>query len=144
MVQLEKSSLMKTPLSTFVRFRSRHTLSAVSALAVVLTLTGVPNQTQAECVAPLNGLVSWWAFDGDFIDLKDNNPLETTGTPAFTEGYVDNALVLDQFDEVWAPASAALDVGAGQGMTIEGWFKPQDPNAREPLVEWNDGHGGSG
>ena len=36
-------------------------------------------------------------------------------------------------------ASPSLDVGAGQGMTVELWINPDDVTQPGPLVEWNNG-----
>ncbi|HXC99028.1 MAG TPA: immunoglobulin domain-containing protein, partial [Verrucomicrobiae bacterium] len=42
------------------------------------------------------------------------------------------------------PASASLNVGANNGLTIEGWIKPATLSTLAPLVEWNNGAGGFG
>ena len=36
-------------------------------------------------------------------------------------------------------ASPSLDVGAGDGMTVELWINPDDVTQPSPLVEWNNG-----
>src|SRR5207244_1136934 len=36
------------------------------------------------------------------------------------------------------PASASLDIGAGNGFTLEAWIKPTDVTKSDPIFEWND------
>jgi hypothetical protein len=45
---------------------------------------------------------------------------------------------------VHVAAAGDLDVGAGPGLTIEGWINPADLSYLRPIVEWNDGAGGIG
>src|SRR5262249_36227884 len=47
-------------------------------------------------------------------------------------------------DSGTAPASAALDIGAASGLTIEGWINPADLSQLRPLLEWNDNQGNIG
>jgi hypothetical protein len=45
---------------------------------------------------------------------------------------------------VSVPASPTLDVGAGQGMTLECWIKPADIASPYAVMEWDNGSGGIG
>ena len=38
-----------------------------------------------------------------------------------------------------ALACASLNVGAGAGLTVEGWINPVSNTVEEPIVEWNNG-----
>src|SRR6185369_3149181 len=42
------------------------------------------------------------------------------------------------------PARSNLDVGVGNGFSIECWIKPSDLTTGHLLAEWNDGAGGTG
>ena len=60
----------------------------------------------------------------------------------FAAGKVGTAFSLDGVnDYVSIPASVSLDVGAGNGMTIEGWINPNDVGSPHALWEWNNGAG---
>src|SRR5207237_10746327 len=41
---------------------------------------------------------------------------------------------------IFVPPSPELDVGQGQGLSIEGWIKPNSLSGVQPVIEWNDGH----
>src|SRR5262245_4168634 len=115
------------------------------ALVALLGLFGPRVSSFGACVPSAPGLVSWWTFDLNGNDEMGANPGTVDGGAPFVAGKVLGAVSLDGVDDdVRVPAGSTLDVGTGQGMTIEGWFKPQDPFAQRPLIEWNDGHGNVG
>jgi hypothetical protein len=115
---------------------------AGSVTSVVATLTVSP---RPGCVPVPSGVVAWWPFDGDGTDLASTNNATVNGSPLFLPGKVGSAILLDGIDDyAVAPPSQSLNVGVGGGMTIEGWFKPQNPLEQRPLAEWNDGNGAVG
>lgn len=112
---------------------------ALILFSIVLLVNNASAQT---CIPPPNGLVSWWPLDGNADDIQDGNPATFFGTPGFVKGKVGQALQLDGiFDYAMVPASVNLDVGAGSGLTIEGWINPFDVSGGRPIVEWSAGAG---
>ena len=95
------------------------------------------------CDPPPSGLVSWWAAEGNAADSFETNSGTLTGGVSFTKGEVGQAF---QFDGatgyVSIPASASLNVGTSQGLTIEAWIKPNQLSSLGFLAEWNNGAGG--
>jgi len=88
----------------------------------------------------LPGLVGWWAGEGNANDSTGANNGVLEGGVTFVPGAVGQAFSFDGTTaDVKVPASASLDVGAGDGFTIEAWIKPADVTAQHPLVEWNGG-----
>jgi choice-of-anchor C domain-containing protein len=98
-----------------------------------------PPTPPPQCVPAPAGLVAWWQAEGNTDDsagANDGNPENGGG---YAAGKVGQAFRFAGGDQVVrVPASAGLDVGAGEGLTIEGWIKPDHPTAIGPLVEWND------
>jgi hypothetical protein len=43
-------------------------------------------------------------------------------------------------NQLFAPPTPELDVGQGQGLTVEGWIKPDSLSGVQPIIEWNDSH----
>lgn len=90
--------------------------------------------------ATLDGLVAWWELENNGNDRVGTNVGNLFGTPGFAVGEVGNGMQFDGVnDHVLIPSSPSLDVGAGNGFTIETWIKPTTVAGEQPLVEWNDG-----
>jgi hypothetical protein len=86
------------------------------------------------------GLVGWWRAEGNADGSLGNHPGGASNGVAYAAGKVGQAFSFDGVDDyVRIGAAPGLDVGAGGGMTIEGWIQPSDPLLIQPLVEWNDG-----
>ena len=84
-------------------------------------------------------LVSWWRAEGDASDAVGTNSGILQGGVTFGGGEVGQAFIFDGSSGlVRIPASASLNVGAGNGLTIECWISPSDLTTR-PLVDWNNG-----
>ena len=119
---------------------------------VVTNLEGSTNSSNAlltvnvqVCAHPPLGLVSWWAAEGNANDSFGTNEGTLSGGVSFTAGEVGEAFLFDGASGyVSIPASSSLDVGSGQGLTIEGWIKPNQLSTLAPLVEWDNGAGGLG
>ena len=98
--------------------------SASAFLSVAVPTSGTP--------AP-QGIVAWWRAEGNANDAAGAN--HGTFTGSYNAGQVGQAFTIDSSHNVQIPASAALDLGAGNALTIEGWIKPYDTVYR-PVVEW--------
>jgi len=91
------------------------------------------------CVSAPTNLVSWWRGEGDASDTVGTNSGTLQGGVTFGGGEVGRAFSFDGSSGlVSIPASASLNVGAGNGLTVECWINPGD-TAMRPLIEWNNG-----
>ncbi|HXC97733.1 MAG TPA: LamG-like jellyroll fold domain-containing protein, partial [Verrucomicrobiae bacterium] len=117
---------------------------------VISNLAGSTNSSNAvltvlapnTCTPPNSGLVSWWAAEGNANDSLGNNNGTLVGGVNFTNGEVGQAFLFDgATGYVSIPASASLNVGTNQGLTIEAWIKPNQVSTLGFLVEWNNGAG---
>jgi hypothetical protein len=106
--------------------------------------------------APLPaGAVAWWRAESNTVDTVGVNDLFFTGYLSkgltYTTGkvgtafrFIPNPNPFSTVNYLYAPLSPELDVGAGAGLTIEGWFSPSTVIGVKPIAEWNDGHGNIG
>lgn len=97
------------------------------------------------CAPPSANLVAWWRGEGNANDSVGglNGTLQNGAT--FAPGKVGQAFSLDGVnDYVNVSASTSLNVGAGNGLTIDAWINPADISAQHPLVEWNNSVGSWG
>jgi len=89
-------------------------------------------------------LVGWWPLDGAANDLVNGNSLALSGTSNFVPGRVGQAFQFDGASAYGtAAASSALDVGLGDGFSIELWVNPADVTYR-PIVEYSPRSGVAG
>jgi subtilisin-like proprotein convertase family protein len=94
------------------------------------------------------GIVSLWRGENNGADSISNNP----GIPSnitYSNGVVGTAFVFNgSSSQVWAPASASLNVGTNNiGLTMETWVNPDSANIDnlQELIQWNLSSGsGSG
>ena len=94
----------------------------------------------SNCASVAPGLVAWWAAEGNANDVLGNHSGVLSNGVAFAPGKVGQAFSFDGTNDfVRVDASPGLDVGTGVGLTIEGWIQTVNPNAIQPMVEWNDG-----
>jgi hypothetical protein len=88
------------------------------------------------------GIVGWWAAEDNGDDEIGANPATLQNGATFAAGEVGDAFSLDGVAAyVSVPQSVSLDVGKGDGFTIECWISPADLSDGHALVEWNDGAG---
>ena len=88
---------------------------------------------------PMDSLVSWWLFDGNGDDVLTNNPARIEG-PAFVAGVSGEALAFRApTDLVRITNHNGLDVGAGDGFTLDGWINPADLSSNRTLAVWSNG-----
>lgn len=88
-------------------------------------------------IPPPSGIVGWWPLDGSGNDLVGGHTAEVGGAATFGAGRVGQALQLARNGGATIPAAAALDVGAGNGLTIDAWINPSDVTTGAPIIEWN-------
>ena len=83
------------------------------------------------------GLVALWSGEDNGRDLVGENAA-TMMDMTFADGQVGRAFALNGFSS-WMkiPASPALDVGQGDGLTITAWIKPANVTSFHPILEWN-------
>lgn len=86
------------------------------------------------CVSAPVGMVGWWPAERNGTDAAGTNPTEIL-SPSYTTGKVGQAFNIVGSTTVRIPASPSLDVGSGNGFTVEAWIRPTDLSAR-PVFEW--------
>jgi hypothetical protein len=86
------------------------------------------------------GLVAWWQAENNSLDTVGTNHGTLSNGVAFAGGEVGQAFLFSSPNqEVRIAAAPALNLGAGNGMTIEAWAKPANLSTQYTLIEWNDG-----
>jgi len=86
--------------------------------------------------APVN-LVSWYAADGNALDSRSRNNGNLQNGATFAAGQNGQAFNLDGVNDfVKVNASPSLDVGTGNGFTIEAWINPVNSFSM-PIVEYD-------
>jgi hypothetical protein len=92
----------------------------------------------SDCVTPPAGLVAWWKGENNTIDSVYHNTASEQNI-TFTNGEVGQTFVFNGTDSsLMASASSSLNVGLGNGFTIETWINPANLNL-QPIFEWNTG-----
>jgi len=96
------------------------------------------------------GISGWWRGEGNGTDSSDpennNNNGTLIGRFNFPAGEVGQAFGFQDLGDTYqfagtntyvqVPASRSLNVGAGGGLTVEGWINPTNLSRPQPLVEW--------
>ncbi len=87
--------------------------------------------------APAN-LISWWQAEGNANDsVSGNNGIAQNIT--YAAGEVGQTFVFNGTDSyITVPASSSLNVGLGNGFTVETWMNPANLNL-QTVFEWNTG-----
>ncbi|HXF10541.1 MAG TPA: hypothetical protein VN625_07120, partial [Desulfuromonadaceae bacterium] len=84
--------------------------------------------------------VAWWQASGNADDSAGMNNGVLEGGLGFGAAEVGQGFLFTATNQaVRIPANSSLDVGAGNGFTIEGWINPTDVSGRHPIIEWNNG-----
>lgn len=98
------------------------------------------------CTSPAPGMVAWWTANNTAEDVQGGNHGTLHNGASFTTkgAQVGAAFMFDGIDDfVKVPASPSLNVGAGNGFTVEAWINPNtNDGAARPLVEWNSSDAG--
>jgi RHS repeat-associated protein len=124
------------PYSLTMVARISATNTATYALDFSLDSTG--------CLPSPGGLAGWWQGEGNGYEAVAGNNATLYGV-GFTNGEVGDAFSFDGNSAfAYVPACSNLDVGQGQGLTIECWIKPDDIYNGGPLAAWDDGWGDIG
>jgi RHS repeat-associated protein len=99
------------------------------------------NLQAAGCLPWATGLVGWWQGETNGYEVVSGNNAALYGV-GFDQGKVGGAFRFDGASAyAYVPACSNLDVGQGQGLTIECWIKPDDIYNGGPLAAWDDGWG---
>ncbi len=86
--------------------------------------------------AHLPGLVALWSGEGNGKDAIGTNDAELTDMD-FADGQVGRAFSLNgSSSSITIPASPALNIGTGEGLTLGVWINPADVSKNSPLFEW--------
>jgi hypothetical protein len=95
------------------------------------------------CTPAPSDLISWWRGENNGLDSADGNNGTLLDGTTYAGGKVGQTFSSANTNGpgVLVPASANLNVGAGNGFTLEAWIKPADVSQRFPIFEWNIGNG---
>lgn len=94
----------------------------VAGLLVWLTVFPFESVLSSGPILPPSGLVSWWAADGNALDIWDGNDGTLMNGAGFASGKVAQAFSLDGVDDyVLVPDSPSLDIT--EAITIDAWIK---------------------
>lgn len=108
------------------------TVSSNAALTVLAPGTS--------CESDTNGLVGWWAAEGDARNSIDGAVGQLDGGLNFVPGEIGQAFNFNGIDAAVKTASSSnLEVGRTNGFTIEAWINPSNIVQSQPLVEWQTG-----
>ena len=111
-------------------------------IVLAIFATGKPAASQS-CIPPPEGLVSWWAAEGDAIDSLGSNHGMMWNGANFTDGVTGRAFSFDGInDYVEVPDAAGLNLTSA--LTIEAWMNPRSLSTRYPAIVKKSGlRGGS-
>ncbi|MBI3849394.1 MAG: immunoglobulin domain-containing protein [Verrucomicrobia bacterium] len=107
------------------------------------------------CTPAPTGAVAWWRAESNTVDsigINDGLPqgsrlneiLYTTGKVGAAFRFFSGSFGFGLTNYLFVPPSADLNLGAGDGLSIEGWIRPDSVSGVRPLLEWNDSHGSIG
>jgi hypothetical protein len=93
------------------------------------------SDTDASCVAPPTGLISWWSGDGHANDITSSNHGTLHGHATFAPGMVEQALSLDGYgDFVSIPFNSNYDFAPHEQFTIDAWVKPEPRRSNQAIL----------
>lgn len=103
-------------------------LSASEIQAIFQAGSAGKCKVSSTCTTLPQGLVSWWAGDGNVNDIKNANSGTLQNGAGFSAGLVGQAFSFDGLnDYINIPDSASLD-SITDAITVEGWIDPEVPN----------------
>jgi hypothetical protein len=125
---------------------------SITSSTAQLILTALPSPV---CMAAPPGAVAWWRAESNTVDnIGINDGLfEAARVPLPIWYMAGKAGAAFRFfsppfsglnNYLFIPPSADLDLGTRDGITIEGWIRPDSISGVQPVVEWNDGRGNIG
>jgi hypothetical protein len=107
----------------------------------VLTVTGGGGNTN-DCTPAPTGLVAWWPGENNAVDVVGGNNGTLVNGVGFGTGEVGRGFLFNQTNQnVLISANSNLDVGQGDGLTLEAWIDPSSITNLYPIFEWNPGDG---
>jgi hypothetical protein len=96
------------------------------------------------CVSVPEGAVAWWPGQSNTWDVLGGFDGVWSGSPPlYTAGKVNAALSFAGGPYIQVTHNGQLNLGAGPGLTVEGWIRPISGSVM-PVLEWNDGFGNVG
>ncbi len=110
--------------------------SITSSLVNLSVLPALP------CANVFSNLVGWWRAESNTVDSAGAADALYSGiltqSLRFASGEVGAAFRCGGRSYFYTPPQPQLDVGAGEGFTVEGWIKPDASVTSQSLIEWND------
>lgn len=114
----------------------------LAVIGAALWLANESGNAQSICAPLPFGAVAWWRANGDTLDSLANYAGTATSV-TYTSGEVGEGFQFNGMDsDVQIPAASGLDIGQGNGLTIEAWINPDDLEGSRPIVEWSRTPGG--
>ena len=84
-------------------------------------------------------MIGWWPSENNAIDIQGTNNGTVEGGVSFASGEVGQAFSFNGSDaDVKVLAASSLNVGSGNGLTLDLWINPTSASTTEPLIEWNN------
>ncbi|HEV2211433.1 MAG TPA: LamG-like jellyroll fold domain-containing protein [Verrucomicrobiae bacterium] len=115
---------------------------ATALIGVVCLLTAFQTWS-TDCVSPPPGIVGWWSGEGDAWDSAGTNDGVLLNGTDFAPGEVGLAFRFNGVNNaVRVPASANLNLGTSNGLTLEAWVYPTDVGPQHSVIEWSQDIGG--
>jgi hypothetical protein len=110
-----------------------------SEIAAIYNAGSAGKCAPSDCTPVPAGLVAWWPGEDNLYDRVGTNNGIASPALSYTNGEVETACAMNSSNAYFhVPASPALNVGQGDGFTIEAWINPSSVNGLQPIVEWND------
>jgi len=82
------------------------------------------------------GIIAWWAAESNALDSVALNNGTLVNNTGFTNGEVGSAFKLNGANQYVLVTSSNLNVGAGAGMTFEGWINPANTGTAMPIMKY--------
>src|ERR1035437_9520866 len=135
--QRHKNNQRPSAMKKIMKFSLGKLLSTGFVILAALVVA-VVSVRGSSCTPPPPGLVGWWTAEGSALDSAGGNNGTLMNGTGFTNGEVGTAFNLNGANNfvLVNPASTNLDVGQGDGFTIEGWVNPTTLANDLPFVEY--------
>ncbi len=130
-------SLLDGDIVDFVIRLGGHGPGVPSSVDLMARLTAL-NPNRATNARPvIDGLTAHWGMNGDLLETQRRAAFSAQGTPGFVPGRSGEALHFDGRDDtVSIQACGAINVGEGQGLTVEFWIRPTALDGWGAILEW--------
>ena len=95
------------------------------------------NPIPAACIPTPSGLVGWWRGQSNALDSWAGHDGVAVGSLGYESGKIGSAYSFSgKPAAVRVAGSAVLDVGSGDGFTLEAWVRPAGIAGAQPLFGW--------